>query len=235
MPRTTSRLLVLCSTLILTVAAGCQSLGERSAPQTTAATTPGTATVEATPPATDTSAASTERIASARQQILEMGSGEFIAPATTAPAVAETSAGDITLNFQDTDLREFVKAVVGDLLGANYLIDPTVAGKVTIAGEQPKDKVRISFVNSSIGQGSGANVQPDGTYSLEQPLPLAEYTDFLTKIPEATDGPATTASEVLSSVAREYRSEEKSPLKFEVKEGSNQFDVEAPAPTVAKK
>jgi general secretion pathway protein D len=137
MPRTTSRLLVLCSTLILTVAAGCQSLGERSAPQTTAATTPGTATVEATPPATDTSAASTERIASARQQILEMGSGEFIAPATTAPAVAETSAGDITLNFQDTDLREFVKAVVGDLLGANYLIDPTVAGKVTIHTARP--------------------------------------------------------------------------------------------------
>ncbi len=111
----------------------------------------------------------------------------------------------------------------------------TVAGKVTIAGAPAQDAIRVSFVNNSIGQGSGANVKPDGSYSLEQPLPLAEYTVFLTKIPEASDGPATTASEVLSSVAREYRSEEKSPLKFEVKEGANQFDIDAPAPAAAKK
>ncbi|QDT56802.1 hypothetical protein Pan44_48620 [Caulifigura coniformis] len=105
----------------------------------------------------------------------------------------------------------------------------TVAGKVTIGGAEPKDAVRISFVNNSIGQGAGANVQPDGSYSLEQGLPLAEYTVFLTKIPVASDGPATTASEVLTSVPKEYRTEEKSPLKFEVKGGANQFDVEAPA------
>jgi len=110
----------------------------------------------------------------------------------------------------------------------------TVAGKVTIGGAAPKDPVRISFVNNSIGQGAGANVQPDGAYSLEQSLPLAEYTIFLTKIPAASDGPATTASEVLTSVPKEYRTEEKSPLKFEVKGGANEFHVEAPAAKAGK-
>jgi hypothetical protein len=109
----------------------------------------------------------------------------------------------------------------------------TVAGKVTIAGAQPKEAVRISFVNNSIGQGAGASLKPDGSYSLDLPLPLAEYTVFLTKVPEATDGPATTASEVLTSVAREYRTEEKSPLKFEVKQGANQFDIDVPGPAAA--
>jgi general secretion pathway protein D len=80
----------------------------------------------------------------AQQQILEMGNGQFIAsPKPQIAHARETSDGDITLNFQDTDLREFIKAILGDVLGASYLIDPKVAGKVTIDTSRPVSKKEL--------------------------------------------------------------------------------------------
>ena len=67
----------------------------------------------------------------AKQQILEFGTGEFLA--TPDPSHTETSPeGDLRLNFEDTDLREFVKVVLSDLLGVNYLMDPRVTGRVSM-------------------------------------------------------------------------------------------------------
>ena len=45
-------------------------------------------------------------VSKGRQQILEMGTGEYV---TDAPPIEEfkSKPGNITLNFQDTDIREF--------------------------------------------------------------------------------------------------------------------------------
>ena len=71
-----------------------------------------------------------------RQHIIELGSGEFAAD--TEPVKEDPSEpGNITLNFQDTDIREFIEVVMGDVLNKNYVIDEKVAGRVTIATAKP--------------------------------------------------------------------------------------------------
>ncbi len=45
--------------------------------------------------------------------------------------------GDITLNFENTDLREVVKVILGDTLKVNYILDPGVRGGVTMQTGAP--------------------------------------------------------------------------------------------------
>lgn len=66
-----------------------------------------------------------------REEIIERGSGEFIGGGRSCGA-ADSTPGDIDLRFDGADIGEFVRAVLGDLLGVNYLIDPAVMGTVTI-------------------------------------------------------------------------------------------------------
>src|SRR5689334_192835 len=79
----------------------------------------------------------------------------------------------------------------------------TVSGKLLIAGAAPKEPTRITFVNNSIGQGAGANVGDDGSYSLDTPLQLKEYKVFVSKVLGDTGGPVSTAKEMLMSVPKE--------------------------------
>jgi general secretion pathway protein D len=64
------------------------------------------------------------------------GSGEFV-NLTPAPAATATEKGDVTLNFENTNLLEVVKVVLADLLAVNYVVDPGVQGSVTLQTSQP--------------------------------------------------------------------------------------------------
>lgn len=52
-------------------------------------------------------------------------------PATVAAGRAEPD-GDVKLNFQNANLLEVVKVILGDMLEANYTVDPAVQGSVTM-------------------------------------------------------------------------------------------------------
>ena len=56
-----------------------------------------------------------------------------------APTAEETTAeaGDVTLNFEDASLREFIRVVFEEILKQNYLIDPLVKGTVTLHTTYP--------------------------------------------------------------------------------------------------
>jgi general secretion pathway protein D len=45
--------------------------------------------------------------------------------------------GQIKLNFQNANLLEVVKVILGDMLGASYVVDPEVQGEVTMQTSQP--------------------------------------------------------------------------------------------------
>lgn len=49
-------------------------------------------------------------------------------------------AGPYNLNFDDVDLGEFVKVVLGDMLGQNYALSPKVTGRVILQTTQPVTK-----------------------------------------------------------------------------------------------
>src|SRR5262249_23234824 len=56
---------------------------------------------------------------------------------TTRPSAAVSPEGDISLDYIDTDIREIIRAVLGDLLNLNYSIDPGVQGRATIQTKRP--------------------------------------------------------------------------------------------------
>lgn len=60
--------------------------------------------------------------------------------ATTAAKAKKTKSGgkgEYSLNFDDADLAEVAKVILGDILATNYTISPQVSGKVTLQTTDP--------------------------------------------------------------------------------------------------
>lgn len=130
--------------IVLHALAGCTDTGRRplAAGDGPAARTAPTAVV-APPPAAaaDEPAVPVLPLPAARRTAapdeVHRGSGRFVgtpAPPTPAAAADGTAGGegDITLNFENAEIREVVKTILGDLLHRNYAVDPRVQGQVTL-------------------------------------------------------------------------------------------------------
>lgn len=94
---------------------------------------------------------------------LELGSGQFVGQGRGPFSRPMTGNGqDVTLNFQGVGVQEVVKAVLGDLLQRNYVIDPDVAGPVTIQTARPLARTDLLPVLESILAMHGAVLQERG-------------------------------------------------------------------------
>ena len=95
----------------------------------------------------------------------EPGSGVFVG--TPAEPSRVTGEGNITLNFENTNLREVVKVILGDLLDANYSVDPAVQGAVTLQTSNPlsKDDL-IPTLELLLRMNGAALVSQDGLYNV---------------------------------------------------------------------
>jgi general secretion pathway protein D len=69
------------------------------------------------------------------------GTQSFTAPHRTAPPTTQPS--DVTLNFPNADVHEVAKAILGDILGLNYAVDPSASGNVTVQTAEPVAKVDV--------------------------------------------------------------------------------------------
>lgn len=79
------------------------------------------------------------------------GSGSFVGGQRRQSASAVVSSdGDISLDFANVDVRDVIKAILGDLLKLNYTVDAKVQGTVTIQTSQPlkKDAVLAVFTQT---------------------------------------------------------------------------------------
>jgi len=96
-------------------------------------------------------------------EFYDPGSGVFTAE-PRARAITETN-GNITLNFEDTDLREVVKVILGDLLQENYLVDPRVKGSVTLQTSRPvsRDSL-VPTLEMLLRMNGAALVREEGLY-----------------------------------------------------------------------
>lgn len=108
-----------------------------------------------------------------QQQIIEMGTGNYIAePGKKAQQISENGEGDITLNFQDTDLREFIKVILSDVLDVNYFIDPNVGGKVTIETPKPISRDQVfPLLEETLATNGASIIRSAGMYRI---LPITE-------------------------------------------------------------
>ncbi len=114
--------------------------------------------------------------AGARAPVAEIfrGTGSFLNPAVEGHESAATVSGDgdISLNFVNADIREVAKAILGDFLKLNYLIDAKTQGTVTIETSHPLGRAAVLPVLEQALRLSGlAIVKADEAYRI---VPLAD-------------------------------------------------------------
>ncbi|MBK1647796.1 type II secretion system protein GspD [Rhabdochromatium marinum] len=101
---------------------------------------------------------------------IERGTGVFVQN-IERPTV-DTTPGDVTLNFDGTDIREVVKVILGDLLGVNYVLDPAVQGSASLQTGRPlRRDLLIPTLETLLRMNNAALVDKGGTYEV---VPLAK-------------------------------------------------------------
>ncbi len=93
------------------------------------------------------------------------GTGEFVR--AVPPAEPPSGVGEITLNFENTDVREVVKVILSDMLGLNYILDPRVKGGVTMQTGTPLSRdVLLPTLETLLRMNGAALVYSGGAYQV---------------------------------------------------------------------
>ncbi|HZK89089.1 MAG TPA: type II secretion system secretin GspD [Stellaceae bacterium] len=122
---------------------------------------------------------------------------EFDAPGRPAPPVVALSAptgsggaqaGDVTLNFADTDIREIVRTVLGTTLKLNYTIDPAVRGTASFEGATPLNRSQLlATLETLLNQNHATVVEKNGVYQIV-PIAVGVATNAIAGASEAMAG-----------------------------------------------
>ncbi len=112
------------------------------------------------------------------------GTGTFVRR-VTGPTV-DTSPGDVTLNFDGTDIREVVKVILGDLLQVNYVLSPAVQGVASLQTGRPlrRDHL-IPTLETLLRMNNAAMVYKGGTYEVV-PVANAVQGNLVPQLGEST-------------------------------------------------
>ncbi len=101
----------------------------------------------------------------AAKDSVKSGTGTFVHKVT--PPKVDTTPGDVTLNFDGTDIREVVKVILGDLLQVNYVLDPGVSGAASLQTGRPLRKEHlIPTLETLLRMNNAALVNRGGTYEV---------------------------------------------------------------------
>jgi general secretion pathway protein D len=103
------------------------------------------------------------------QAIIHRGTGQVInrsAAAAPPPNIGGTT-GVATFNFEGESLQAVVKAILGDMLGQNYVIAPGVQGTVTLATPKPvSPAAALSLLEMVLGWNNARMIYSDGRYNI---------------------------------------------------------------------
>ncbi len=112
------------------------------------------------------------------------GTGNFVRR-VAGPAV-DTSPGDVTLNFDGTDIREVVKVILGDLLQVNYVLSPAVQGNASLQTGRPLRREHlIPTLETLLRMNGAAIVYKSGTYEIV-PIATAVQGNLVPQLGEST-------------------------------------------------
>jgi general secretion pathway protein D len=90
---------------------------------------------------------------------------DVVAPNAATVAGPGGQAGDISLDFADTDIREIVAQILGNLLKLNYAIDPSVHGTATLRTVRPLTRAELlPTLESLLAQNGAVLVRSGGLY-----------------------------------------------------------------------
>ena len=113
---------------------------------------------------------STEEPESGPQAQIRRGSGQVInrsAAAAPMPSLAGARSGAATFNFEGESVHAVVKAILGDMLGQNYVIAPGVQGTVTLGTPKPVSPAEaLNLLEMVLGWNNARLVYTGGRYNI---------------------------------------------------------------------
>ncbi len=87
-------------------------------------------------------------------------------------AAASSEPTDVNLDFPGVDVHEAAKAILGDILGLNYAVDPSVSGAVTVVTARPVRKKDVfPLLEDSLKAANLGLVKRGDVYTI---VPIAE-------------------------------------------------------------
>ncbi|MCE4357673.1 type II secretion system secretin GspD [Xanthomonas hortorum] len=102
--------------------------------------------------------------------VIRRGSGSMInqsAAAAPSPTLGMASSGSATFNFEGESVQAVVKAILGDMLGQNYVIAPGVQGTVTLATPNPVSPAQaLNLLEMVLGWNNARMVFSGGRYNI---------------------------------------------------------------------
>ena len=115
---------------------------------------------------------------------VQRGTGGFVRR-VSAPSV-DTSPGDVTLNFDGTDIREVVKVILGDLMQVNYVLNPAVQGVASLQTSRPLRREHlIPTLETLLRMNNAAIVYKNGSYEVV-PIANAVQGNLVPQLGEST-------------------------------------------------
>jgi general secretion pathway protein D len=135
-----------------------------------AASAPVSPTNQTAPPAQNATEKSSTEVLGDRSS--GYGSGTFLQRGASKPTAAAQSGDDppVGFSFENGDLREIVRNILGDLLNENFTIDPQVQGTVTVRTSKPVRRSEVFALLESMLRASGFGIVRDGKYWRVGPL-----------------------------------------------------------------
>jgi len=96
------------------------------------------------------------------------GTGRLVGQGRTRAIDAAAKDEDgVTLNLVNLPIAQAAKIVLGDILGADYIVDPKLDGKVTVHTAHPvKKSAAIELFESALRVSGAALVDANGTYKI---------------------------------------------------------------------
>ncbi len=108
------------------------------------------------------------------------GTDRFVSDASSQhPKTKASGEGSYSLNFDEADLGEVAKVILGDILGQNYVLSPKVTGKVTLQTTEALTKEELLPTLEMVLRMNNAALVKDGKIYHIEPAADALYTSSM--------------------------------------------------------
>jgi general secretion pathway protein D len=109
-----------------------------------------------------------------REPGITLGSGTFVQPARVGRTDAYATDEGVSLNFEQADLKEFLRVIFETILQENYYVDPQTRGTVTLHTTRPVTQSAVLPILETVLEGNGAALIRDEGMFKVVPLAIAE-------------------------------------------------------------
>ena len=84
--------------------------------------------------------------------------GRTVAAQRPATGGAQRSADGVQLNFEQAEIRDVIKVILGDIIGRSYTVDSDVQGQVTLSTSAPMSEGDLLAVLETVLRANGATL-----------------------------------------------------------------------------